>query len=236
VERGTSKRIASSIMVAIVIVALAAAAGWLYVRSSGALTKVTSADHTVIVLASTADDGAQVAGIVAVATQGGATLAFQDPLKTVTIAGTSYDKLRDAYPFGGAAAVAAALGAKSGDGSSWVEVSQDAWVAALEAERAKDASGTTGVMVTLPKALDVFDGNRLASFKEGTSTVPPADLPLLLRGAAYRPESARLTVANEVGRSALRAMGRRGGVAGIRTNLSPEALAGLLRRLAAQQQ
>jgi hypothetical protein len=234
VKRGTSRTIANSVIVAVVIVALAAAAGWLFVRSSGAFTKVTSADRTVIVLASTAEDEAQLAGVVAVATQGGATLEFQDPLKKVTIAGTSYDQLRDAYPFGGAAAVAAALGAKSGDGSSWVEVSQDAWVAALEAEGAKDASGATGVTVTLPKALDVFDGKRLASFKEGTSTVSPADLPLLLRGAAYRPESARLTVADQVGRPALLALGKRGGAAGLRTNLSPEALAGLLRRLGSE--
>jgi len=229
-----TKSVLQGFVAALVFMALAAAGGWWYLRSSGALPGRPRSDKTVIVFAATGEDGAQLAGIVALASDGGGSAQVFDPLMKVTIPGTSYDQLRDAYPFGGARAVADSLAARAGEDAGWVDVSEEAWVAALEADL-PETTTRIGIEIDLPKSLDVFDGNRLASFPEGTSVVRPGDVPLLLRGMAYLPESARQQVAAKVGDALLHALGAHATAEGVTTDLTPEALAALRAKLAARR-
>lgn len=212
------------------LVVCCAVAGWLLLQRAGDSGKASAGGRTVIVFASTDDDGAAVAGVVALVAEGGTKVTFPDPLTEVSIPGTSYDRLRDAYSFGGAAGVGAALGMAPTD--AWVDVAEAEWVAALAAAPSEGASGPPGIGVELPRPVDAFDGRRLVSFPKGASVVRPADVPLLLRGAAYLPVDARSGVAKDVGTAVMRAMAERSG-AGATTNLSAEDVAALWRELRA---
>lgn len=82
----------------------------MYLAKAGALTRTDRLDSVVVVFASRAEDGAEVAQVVALVTGGGRTVRLLDPQGAVTIPGSSYQTLADAYPFGGGEAVARALG------------------------------------------------------------------------------------------------------------------------------
>jgi hypothetical protein len=148
-------------VIAVVLALVAVGAGYVYLEKSGAFTRTDSLDRVVVVFASHAEDGAEVAQVVAVATDGGRVARLLDPQQEVTIPGTSSSKLLDAYPFGGGKAVADALGGGK-TLNAYVDVPEAEWVALLK--RAGDIS------IVLPKSIEVFDGTRLVSFGEGTRT------------------------------------------------------------------
>jgi hypothetical protein len=92
-------------------------------------------------------------------------------------------------------------------------------------------SSAPAVLVVLPKPLEVFDGSRLVSFTEGTQTVAPADIPALLRGAAYLGSAERMRVVDAVGEASVTALGSAGASTPVRTNLTADAYAKLIAAL-----
>lgn len=135
----------------------------------------------VVVAARSGTDDGTVAEVVGVAdlSRGGLRLQMVDPWMSVTVAGTSYDRLRDTYPFGGGAAVARAYAqAKGGPPIPVVTVSEDGLRAIV--------SRLGGVTVDVPVDAEVFDGTTLRSFKVGRSTLDADSLIALLRSADYR--------------------------------------------------
>jgi hypothetical protein len=185
-------------LAAVVVVVIAGVGGYVYLESSGALGKQKTLERAAVVFSSTAEDGAQLAQVIALVTDGGAKLEFIDPTTTATVPGTSYTKLGDAYPFGGAKAVAEALAARAGGPVAYVDVPEKAWASVI-------ASG--GVGVSLPRQIEVFDGTRMASFRAGESTVTAGDVPLLLQGAVYLSPLQRAAVIRQVGVPSLRGLG-----------------------------
>jgi len=73
---------------------------------------------------------AQLIGLVESGSGGTPTLTDVDPDTRVHVTGKTFDRLGDAFSFGGGAAVAAALPAPR---PAWVAVPQDVWVAAVDA-------------------------------------------------------------------------------------------------------
>jgi hypothetical protein len=215
------------VVLAVVLTLVAGAAGYVYLQRTGVFTRTDRLDNAVVVFASHAEDGAEVAQVVAHVTDDGRSVRLVDPRKAVTIAGTSYDRLGDAYPFGGGEAVAAALTGLSGAGVAYVDVGEKEWIALLA--RGGDVS------VVVPKALEVFDGSRLVSFAEGTQTVPAVDVPALLRGVAYLGAEDRMRVVDAVGEASLTALASGGVPAGVRTNLTAGAYERLLAALLARR-
>jgi hypothetical protein len=212
-------------VIAVVLALVAVGAGYVYLEKSGAFTRTDSLDRVVVVFASHAEDGAEVAQVVAVATDGGRVARLLDPQQEVTIPGTSSSKLLDAYPFGGGKAVADALGGGK-TLNAYVDVPEEEWVALLK--RAGDIS------IVLPKSIEVFDGTRLVSFGEGTRTVSGVDVPALLRGAAYLDTADRMKVVGAVGEASLRALAADATRTRVRTNLTAEAYARLIEALSAR--
>jgi hypothetical protein len=209
-----------------VLAAVAVGAGYVYMEKAGVFTRTDRLEGAVVVFASHAEDGAEVAQVIAQIGEDGRTVVLIDPRTPATIPGTSYDRLGDAYPFGGAEAVATALTGLSGAGVAYVDVSEAAWIALL----ARRGS----VSVVVPKALEVFDGSRLVSFAEGTQTVSAADVPALLRGAGYLGTAERVRIVEAVGEASVSALGVEGARTGVRTNLTAEAYARLLEGLRAR--
>jgi hypothetical protein len=201
---------------AVAVLALVAAAGWLYMRSTGALTKLERPATVVVVFSGRAEDGAQVAQAIAVTAGDGTGSRVVAPETSATVAGTTYGTLRDAYPFGGAVSVAKAVASGSSQ-VGWVDVPQRAWSDLL------DRSG--GVVVDLRRAIDVFDGGRLYAFPQGTSTVRGAQVSPLVNGIDYLAGADRGLARDVVTAGSLKALAVQGGVLppGCTTNLTPEA-------------
>lgn len=216
----------TAILLALAFMLVVGATGYYYLSQNGALTRTDRLDRVVIVFASHAEDGAEVAGAIALATNGGSKVQLLDPTQKVTIPGTSYATLGDAYPFGGGKAVADILADTRALHSAFVDISEADWIALLG--RAGD------VTVDVPKAMEVFDGKRLVSFPEGTQTVAPSDVPALLRGAAYLDPAQRLRIVNAVGRASVAALGAEGSQTRVRTDLTAGAYANLLAGLRAR--
>jgi hypothetical protein len=224
--RRASRGIFNGTVIVVVCLLAAGVAGYMYLSRTGVLTRVASLDRVVIVFASHAEDGAEVAQVVAQVTDEGRTVRLLDPQEAVTIPGTSYDRLADAYPFGGGQAVADALTGPKGVSGAYVDVQEARWIALLQRGAA--------VEVDLPKPLEVFDGTRLVSFAEGTQAVPAVDVPALLRGVAYLGTTERMRVVEAVGEASLAALAREGATAGARTDLTAEAYAKLIAALRAR--
>lgn len=148
------------------------------VKLAGGTSRVRSARAVLLVAAAPDDSGAVVAQVVARADLASGAVRAIDPSSTVTIPGTSYSALKDAYAFGGGAAVASAYARQRGEATlPYVAVSAEALSAAV------DRSG--GMQVTLPASMNVFDGSRLYEFPSGAATLSGPQLLAVLRGTPY---------------------------------------------------
>lgn len=214
----TRRAIAVGIVMALLTGAVVGGGAFWWVRTRGALAESSKPGRVVVVFAGPDEEGAQVAHVVAVLDTSTGTWEYPDPLAKVTVAGTSYERLREAYPFGGAQAVATALGASEKDG--WVDVPFDAWRRLI----------SDGVVAEVPERMNVFDGDRLVAFQAGRSTIPADDVSLLMNGATYLDSGARISLATSLASASVAALARAGNTipAGATTNLSPEALGGVL--------
>lgn len=185
-------RAARAIRIAVgALVVVAAAVAVLFATGRIGATGVAAEDLTRVLLVGAAADenGDVVAQIVAIADVSGtgATLEPVSPAMSVTIPGTTYDTLADAYPFGGGAGVASALArARGGDPLPYVALSASGIEAALEQEGS--------VTLALPAPMSVFDGEQLFTLASGTRTLGPAEVAAVFKGAPYltRTERAEL--------------------------------------------
>jgi hypothetical protein len=168
-------------MVAGLAAVVLAAVGVVFVAPNIRSPMTVPGDKVLIVVAGrSGKDGSQVAQLIGVAElrSGKLTVGLVDPMTTVTVPGTTYDRLADAYPFGGGAGVAKAYAAAAGSQPLPVVAVSEQGLRALI-----DLVG--GVTVTVPTAVNVFDGRQLYTFDEGPRRVTGADVVALLSAADY---------------------------------------------------
>jgi hypothetical protein len=138
------------------------------------------------------------------------------PTTPVTVPGTGARTLADAYSFGGGTGLATALsGLGAGPNAHWVLVD----------------SGSLGRLagsfsLDLPSDIEVFDGSRLYSFSQGTTSVPTPQLPQLLQGASLLSAASDQSVRVQVGDGLRTALATAGPVAleSVRSDLTHTAL------------
>lgn len=227
-HRWTFRRalLAGTLAGVVVIAAIAA-----YVFATGGLRPAhAGADDVIVVLILPDEDGVAIPRTIARYAAIAPAALHVDPLTPAKIAGTGYDTLRDAYPFGGGSGLASALhgatppppgAAASGPRPAYVLVDRDALIALA-------TLGGMNARLTLdnPEHMEVFDGSAMYTFTEGSITVDPADLPALFNGAEYLTEadreSLRVQVAGEI---VSRLVSAPGSFDSVETDLSAEEFA-----------
>jgi len=176
-------RAVRSVRVAVIaLVVLAAIVVGLFVTGQLGDASVAPGDLSSVLLvgAGVDEDGGVVAQVVTIADVSGATTTLEpvSPARAVTIPGTTYDTLADAYPFGGGAGVAEALARSQGtDPLPYVALNGDAFAAALEQEGR--------VTLELPAPMSVFDGEDLFTLSSGAQSLTPAEVGAVFKGAPY---------------------------------------------------
>lgn len=165
--------------------------------------------RVLVVVALPDESGDVVAQTVAMVDLSAGRVESVDPSMPVTIPGTSYSALRDAYPFGGGAGVAKALAqARGGEPLPYLVVGSDAMSDALAASQ--------GLAIDLPEPMAVFDGERLYEWSAGPVRITSvSELRAILNGAAYLSASGRESVLQQVAEGVVSLAGRLpGGLAG----------------------
>ena len=209
---------AAAIVVIVAVAAVLANAGVL----GGDGVPAEGLTRVLVVAASPNDEGAVVGQIVMVVdvTEEPAALEPISPALAVSIPGTTYATLGDAYPFGGGAGVAEAL-ARARDEVPYPYVA----LSADELAGAVTAAG--GMNVTLPADMSVFDGSDLFTFERGEQMLSAAELHAVLKGAPYLAdgERERLDASLAEGLAAVLAAEPESLTGATRTNLAADALA-----------
>jgi len=209
------------------VIALGATAAWyLGVFESGTVGTDDLAE-VALVAAAPDENGDVVAQIVALVDVKAATLEPVSPATEVTLPGTTYGTLADAYPFGGGAGVAEALARATGGPTP-------AYVAVDAASLRNVVAEAGGVRITLPAEMAVFDGETLYTFAPGATTLTADELGAVFKGAPYLTDAQRSQLDAELaGMLATLLAEWPDGLAAasdtgaIDTNLSPEALGDL---------
>ena len=196
------------------------------VAASLGLARGDDASRVALVIAAPAADGAVVAQLIAIVDSRAslsttAAIVDVDPDTKVAIPGTSFDRLRDAYAFGGGAAVVAAL-PKPKPKPAYVAVPQPVWTAAVDRSK--------GVTVTLPASLDVFDGTRLTSLGAGEQRIQGDGIAAVLLGLANLPDADRAAVRTQLERGIAASLAADAATtqAGVSSDLSRDTLTGWL--------
>jgi hypothetical protein len=200
---------------AVVLVAAAVVALVLLRPGAGTGAGTTAAPSKVVVVFAMGDeDHIVTAQLVVVVDVASGRYELHDTSATVPIPGTSYTQLRDAYPFGGAQAVAAALdGGSIKPGTAWVDVSPQAWQRLLAA----------GVDVTITAPFQTFDDvtEHYSQFETGPQHVAATDLWGLVNGLSYLDAEERSTITDALAAASLRALASAAYSHGIGTDLTP---------------
>jgi len=116
-----------------------------------------------------------------------------DPTASVTVVGTSYTHLRDAYAFGGGARVSEAYARLYGDTLPYIDFGS----AAIEYAVAQEG----GISVTIPADMSVFDGEHLYTFTSGPARLDAGELRAVLNGSSYLTPKERRALLGEVERA-----------------------------------
>lgn len=178
---------------AIVVVALAAAALWYTGKLGGRGVSAEGLEQVLLVAAAPDETGDVVAQVIAIADVSGAAPEAVDPATAVTLPGTTYATLADAYPFGGGSGVAAALArTRGGDPLPYVTLNAHALTAAVEA--------AGGVSLELPAEMSVFDGEELFILAKGPQELTAGEFGAVLKGAPYLSERERAELSAELAR------------------------------------
>lgn len=161
--------------VLLVVSAIAVGVWWAY--SSYQSKQTMTPQRVVLIGESTLPDGTRVAGPVVVferTASGMSATAFDSGAQHV-IPGTSYDRLRDTFPLGGPAAVAAAV--------TGGKMASTAWVSLDEAQWSRVADAASGLRVSVPVPTTVFTGTELFRFRAGETTLSGNQAVALAMGA-----------------------------------------------------
>lgn len=145
-----------------------------------------------LVVAVTEDpDGVAVAGIVWRVSAAG-DVEVLDPYLEVSIPGTTYSSLRDAYAFGGGEAVAQAYADASGSPAlEWVVLPATEWQATV--------AEAGGVQVTVPESTNVFIADELYVIDQGEQTLGGDEVAALVSAEASVDEAVARRVNEGVG-------------------------------------
>ena len=157
-------------------VVLIALAGMAYAALGASLSGSASRGPVMLVLAAhSGQNNTQIAQMVAIVDTTGDRMHAQpiDPLMNVSIPSSSYDHLRDAYPFGGATGVAQAYA--NATGAKPLPV-----ISVSESGFAVIVSRLGGVTVVVPWDVNVFDGRNLYTFAPGEQKLQGPQLIALL--------------------------------------------------------
>lgn len=203
------------------LLAVAAASGYLWYRASQE-PRSAGADDVIVVLVLPDEEGVILPRVIDRVSDGESTCV--DPLTAARVPGTSYNVLREAYPFSGADGLASALASDTEVRPSYVVVDADAW---------EQLTGGDSVTIDVPEQIDVFDGERLYTFREGEQDVDSDEIDELLNGADYLGAPAREQIREQIGR-ALLAMIAESGIEGAETDLTAEELDAWLQGLSTQ--
>lgn len=182
-------------VVALAIVAVVAAVVVLFITGRLGSTGVAAEDLTRVLMVGAAADenGDVVAQVITVGdvSESAKSLDAVNPATVVTIPGTTYDTLADAYPFGGGAGVAEALARVQGtDPLPYVALNARALAAALEREGS--------VRLTLPAPMSVFDGEELFTLSSGAQELSPEEVGAVFKGAPYLAQAERAELDTEL--------------------------------------
>lgn len=178
------KAVLTGALFAVVVAAAIGLGGYAYVRSLTGAHDLKTGDRVALIFESPAQDGAMSATLIS--TVDDTRMLDVSPETTVSVPGSSYTHLADAFVFGGGGSVVSALGAGAGGSpKAFVSVPMATWRAAVEATR--------GVSVQIPEEVSVFDGTRLTTIRSGEQTLTADQVSALLRGLPY------VTPANRVG-------------------------------------
>lgn len=163
----------------VIVLALAGATAYFMLTNTAFPWQSTEAPTRLLLIAGSQDDtGAVVAQVIAlVDTQAGTVTAIA-PETPATISGTNYSQLKDAFPFGGGAAVAQTYANAS-------NTAQLSFIAVSPAELLQAIDGLATVEVTLPASMDVFDGDVLHTFTKGAQTVSAIQFAAIVKGRPY---------------------------------------------------
>jgi hypothetical protein len=209
------------------VIALGAAAAWYLGVFEGGTVGADDLAEVALVAAAPDENGDVVAQIVALADVRAGTVEPVSPATEVTLPGTTYGTLADAYPFGGGAGVAEALARVTGGPTP-------AYIAVDAGSLRGAAAEAGGVQVTLPAEMAVFDGEDLYTFTAGVTTLDADELGAVFKGAPYLSAAQRAELDAELADMLATLLAEwPGGLASasdtgaIATNLSPEALTDL---------
>lgn len=183
-------------MVAGVLIVAVAVGGALLYRSWSGRAGVSAENlERVLIVAAAPDENGDVVGqIIVVVDVATGTLEPVSPALEVTIPGTTYSTLGDAYPFGGGAGTAEALArAEGGEPLPYVAIGAGALMDAVQA--------AGGAQVTLRAPMSVFDGEDLYTFEAGEQTLDAEELGAVLKGAPYRTQDLRDKLDAELGQA-----------------------------------
>lgn len=199
---------------AVCIVIAGVVGGFLYWRAVAA--PATLPKKVVVVFAMPGEDQAVVAQLVVTVDTTAKTYTVSDPNATVQVPGTSYDRLRDAYPFGGAELVTKALLGDTAKEAGWVQVSPQAWKRLLAA----------GFSVNLSEGFQAFNEKteRYSQFEVGPQHVSVDDLEGFVNGAPYTQDTARMEAEKQLAAVSFNALAATHDRSGIESNVT----AGLL--------
>lgn len=180
-------------VIAIVVVALAAAALWYTGKLGGRGVSAADLEQVLLVAAAPDETGDVVAQVIAIADVSGAAPEAVDPATAVTLPGTTYATLADAYPFGGGSGVAEALArTRGGDPLPHVTLNARALTAAVEV--------AGGVSLELPAEMSVFDGEELFILPKGSQELTAGEFGAVLKGAPYLSARQRAELDTELAR------------------------------------
>jgi hypothetical protein len=108
----------------------------------------------------------------------GGEVTVLDTLAPVTVSGTSAKTPRDAFPFGGGAAVAESLALQTGgEPLPWVVLHSDSWAAMV------DAAG--GLTVQVPEEVGAYSRGTLTQIDKGTQLLSGSDAVALAGAIRY---------------------------------------------------
>lgn len=204
----------------LVAAALLGGAGYAAYRwADGKSVQTEEISKVLLVAVAPDDEGSTVAQAIGVLDLDTGGFSAVSPSMKVSIPGTSYESLSDAYPFGGGAGVSEALARARGESPLPYAV-----IGGEELDQAVGAAG--GVSVDLPEPMSVFDGKTLYTFNAGERRLTAEQLEAVFRGAPYASAALRDRLDAELANALLQALrADPSSLDGASTDLSAEALA-----------
>ncbi len=218
---GYGRPILAGVVMAVIV--LGGLAAWAFVGGSFGTPQDVNA--IVVVLVTPDEEGVQLPQAMSFYELGTAGVDETpiDPDLEVTLAGSNYNKLRDAYPFGGGQLLVDTWAEAAGvDSPEWVVVDETTWYA---------LAGEESIRIDMPADAEVFDGSMLYSFASGPASYSAQEVAALLKGVDYLETVDRADIRAQVSEELARLLSDHGDGVSLRTSLPDDLLATWMVRL-----